>query len=355
MIGRVRKRPRQVLTEIELSVNMASWTHSQRGRKLELDRGDHEIVMLGNGLIVGRVVDAETGAPIPRFTVRILWTLNPEPDDMSIGLLQEYIDGVEFNSPEGRFRLFPVTAGAPCSIHFDAPGYAATAFDRVVPGTDLTFEPMEIALDRSFIEVAGRVIGTDGAPLAGLFVTAVVHGQRDRELVKYTLSDFRSRLRFVRFMVYRTEISSADGSFRFEGLPAGHPIDLFIQGAGFAATLFARIEEIPDLNRRSIDVAVPREARIVGRVDRAAYRGASRLVLYHALGSLESPIEDTPVWGDGSFEFGELTPGQYLVVVREGGPTDPSSEQEAPPALASQSVIVIEGERAAVEFGPPPQ
>jgi len=74
---------------------------SIRNHNLAIDHDDHVIVMVEHGIIAGQIVDAETGAPIPFFTMKVRRSGNDYQDDLPSSLSQ----GVDINSEMGRFHL----------------------------------------------------------------------------------------------------------------------------------------------------------------------------------------------------------------------------------------------------------
>jgi hypothetical protein len=117
--------------------------------------------------VVGTVVDAETGQPLPRFCVRLRG-----------GVPGLY--GVLGDGHEGRFDWpleVPVFEGGPMMIRFclevDADGYMAVLSDfrRRMEGT----ETFAFRLHRGG-DVRGRVVGLGGRPVAGALVVLLSPG-----------------------------------------------------------------------------------------------------------------------------------------------------------------------------------
>jgi RNA polymerase sigma factor (sigma-70 family) len=117
--------------------------------------------------VVGTVVDAETGEPLPRFCVRLRG-----------GVPGLY--GVLGDGHEGRFDWpleVPVLEGGPMMIRFclevDADGYLAEISDsrRRMEGT----ETFAFRLHRGG-DVRGRVVGPDGRPVTRASVVLLSHG-----------------------------------------------------------------------------------------------------------------------------------------------------------------------------------
>ena len=64
------------------------------------------------GVIAGRVVDAKTGEPVPRFNVKVRFTPQPEPGDAEPSLSSELIrHGAAFDATGGDFSLGGLVTG----------------------------------------------------------------------------------------------------------------------------------------------------------------------------------------------------------------------------------------------------
>jgi len=153
------------------------------------------LVLERTGAIEGRVVDARTGQPIPRFQV----------SDAGVGVSSRGVDVMRprvetyFYDSEGRFALSDLRPGDHTLVA-RAPGYAPAA--QAVPGvqSDATVSGVTISLLRG-CRVEGRVEDPTGRPVA----------RADVELTDAPDRAQRGTLR---------QNSDRDGRFTFEGLPA---------------------------------------------------------------------------------------------------------------------------------------
>ncbi len=104
-------------------------------KSLTLDRDDHVIVLreLDLGVIEGKVVDAESGVPIPLFNLRT----NPSGDEYDGPFWRPR----DFSSEKGRFYLRDLTTGAQYMLCVKAPGFAVQVYDGIVAQSASRNEP----------------------------------------------------------------------------------------------------------------------------------------------------------------------------------------------------------------------
>jgi hypothetical protein len=190
-------------------------------REMEVDRRVR-LTLLRWGLIRGRILDRETGEPVPVFKIQLKKG-------------EGYYDysradpGEFFNSSEGRFSLKKLDQG-PIEFLVEAEGY----IPRWI--RDIKVEWEERALDHDVKITKGRslegvvVDGATGAPLSGATVVfgALVEGD-----LSWDEGTFRR-------MVDRQEtVTGEDGAFRVR---EGDPGTLFVRRPGYARLALPPLE-----------------------------------------------------------------------------------------------------------------
>ena len=268
---------------------------------------------LGRGVTIsGRVTDANTGEPIAGAEIGPGWTLRRSVR----------------TDNDGRYALRGFGGPGVSDIHVRATGYgrASHEFGRRVPledvGRNFALKPGRAA--------TGRVVGPDGAAMAGVYVGSVgVSGQSGE---------------------WEGTRSGPDGKFRLVSLVPTARHQLFVQAENYGTQL---IDFPPDeASRLSIsfgDVRLPKAAHIAGHVVdedghlrpgvrvllRGRHDGAGRLcpegiagLSHHLTRARESHTDSL-----GRFHFTDLAPGTYSALASI------QSSQQA----AEQTVTVLEG------------
>jgi uncharacterized GH25 family protein len=177
-----------------LDVSLAGFTPFQ-GR-VDPPAMETKLVMLRNGTLRGRVLDADTGAPIDSFSIQFA------PHNRSMGGHNPTPKRSSFKTKDGRFSLQDMYAGS----------WAASV---LVPGYARTYVPIDVEPGQPTPDVVfnlrrggtlrGRVVDTaTGKPVAGA-----------------ELDFSHERLRDVYTVDREALYSELDGSFTIEGLPPG--------------------------------------------------------------------------------------------------------------------------------------
>lgn len=127
-------------------------------KTLKVGDKDVEIEMERNPVISGQVVDADTGAPVTRFTVELSRT---EFLVFSSNRLQQ-----RFESPEGRFEYGADQNSGEIFLQANAPGYAGGRSEKISLVAQQDVSNIVIRLGRG-AKVNGRVTSTAGAAIGG--------------------------------------------------------------------------------------------------------------------------------------------------------------------------------------------
>jgi protocatechuate 3,4-dioxygenase beta subunit len=265
------------------------------------------------GSIEGRVVDASDGAPLAGVRVTARRVQEQEASGWLGQLVaQESTLARETTAEDGTFRFARLDAGVfQLSVAPRREGerrYGAAAPFRVELGSDQKVREVEIALPPA-VELAGRVLAPDGAPV------------RDAQVIA-TRSDAPG-------VAPERATSDAEGAYRFETLAEGK-YDISASADGFADTSASAVQvsaqrsEPLELTLRagvSVSVRVTSAGRPVtgatgrlaplegGATPTGADVGRTLSNLFAGKG-----VSDT----SGVLELGVHAPGQYRLEVQRG-------------------------------------
>jgi hypothetical protein len=260
---------------------------------------EHEVILVEGNTITGVVTDAETGAAIPGARIGMDWVMTP----------------FVASGADGRYELPGWMGKGINDLHCVADGYGRAQW--VVLG-----DVHDFVLSRGD-SVTGRLLGADGRPVVGAPVTTVGSVRNDD----------------TRGLCVRAGRSDAGGRFLISGLRRDTPHTLIVTAEGHGRYLldFDPRPEKPgtiDLG----DLTLPGPRSIAGRVLTHAREGAPRVdvdlfgcnpdrtrlrdgakVDFDFRGAEESRRTDDL----GRFRFGDLSPGAYVLTVRQGGDKRP--------------------------------
>ncbi|HVS18473.1 MAG TPA: carboxypeptidase regulatory-like domain-containing protein, partial [Planctomycetota bacterium] len=247
---------------------------------------DLELRLRQAGKLAGRVTDAATGAPIPRFRL-ILRRPTSVPHEEQIGGLSTTWDRGKFiEHPEGEWLVDEdFAAGRWAEVQVEAEGYAPTRVERVATAVDPDPADCVVALVRETL-VRGQIVDPDGAPVAGAVVSLVDRKDGPR--------------------------ATTDGAGRFEllGLAAGETT-LAVEAEGFARLRDGPFEVggVPLQHRIQLD----RGARVVGRVigDDGQPMEGQQVSLWGYDGNDRDVSRKTLSDAEGRFAFAGLALGTF--------------------------------------------
>lgn len=151
---------------------------------LSLD-GDDEVVvtMQSEGVIRGRVVDAETGNAVSPFTIRVDSTLDRKPGDVSGDLNEDRMAGIEMVPDEdGTFSMGNFVRGSFWRLTIEAEGYDPLFVPRIDVAPKSDAETVEFRLtpfdDSQLLTLAGRLENEQGQPITGAEFRLIVATDR---------------------------------------------------------------------------------------------------------------------------------------------------------------------------------
>lgn len=277
----------------------------------ESGEGDRRLEFLPHRTLRGRITDADARTPVAGARVGMNWML----------------DHAVTSRADGSYELAGWTGLGAQEIHVVAPGYARA---EVPVGGETT---LDVALHRGFA-ARGRVVGADGAPVAGALVAAIAS--------VFESAGQRTSMGHA--------VAGADGTFRVDGLDPRMPHVLVVAARGHAR---AR----PDVPSAAAgaetdlgDVRLGPPHALAGRVLDASGAGVegARVDLFGPLPSGAFPntanlygLRASRRTDDlGRFRFDDLPPGRYAL---DATPT-------GAPGAAAQTTIPEIGDRTDAEI-----
>jgi hypothetical protein len=326
--------------------------------RLPLD-GDQEIdvQMKSQGLIKGRVVDAATLKPVPRFNIRITSSEDRQPDEPTTGLLLSWVfPGEDFVSTDGRFLLHGMMDGMPLQVTVNASGYRRQVLRRVVARAGAEAGDVEIRLTAEdpakLATIRGKLVNHRGQPVRGAEVRLIVAtdrpAQRDTYPFNWQMIESGQIDQALNVLKVARLTTGTDGSFVFERIPSDAEIELVYWGKGIPSGRVDHLETLPAKERASLEVKALAPARITGTIDRKVFPEIGMIQL-----SSSSRYFDAKVSADGkSFEIEDLPPGQYdlqLYGPSRRVPDRPGSSPQT--VIGRRPVNLKEGQTDTVEFG----
>lgn len=308
------------------------WAHNMN-ETVEVDR-EVDLVLERWKVIRGRVRDADTGEPVPAFTVKL---------KKGVG----YYDykrcdpGESFHSTEGRFLLEKLDPDR-FTFSVEASGYISVLLGDVASATPEGGNEVLVEMTRG-ADLEGIVIDrADGSPIAD---AAVSYGVSKRGDLAWDRGALES------LMNHQRSVTGADGIFRVIESDAG---TVFVHAKGYARRAIR-----PEDRKGSLDGS----GRVVVALDRGA---VLRGVLYQGgapcrTGFLLLSREPDPEAGargirewignlerdeNGAFEAADLSPGEYTLAHYRETPG------KATAGLGIHAGVELSAERETrVEFG----
>lgn len=256
---------------------------------VKVDRTDNVIVLERPGCIRGTVLDAQTGKPIPEFTVKV----NNSP--------------TTFNTPDGRFSISGSdwTKGQKELITIQALGYIRAVLNSVEvrPASENDFERVKVRL-KPAVSLEGTVRdGATGKFLEGVRVTIDAEGMASLAAVIYrTPEDWHPIMVFT----------DANGRFKAGGItsPRGR---ILLEKSGYGAVILKDVSL-----SGSFTGVMDTAASISGTaLDKAGkpLPNASISIRYEGDSSFSNIKADV----DGRFRVTGLPAGFYQVIHSGGG------------------------------------
>jgi len=153
-----------------------------------------KLVLPPNGIVRGRVIDAQSGNALPQFEVAYLKVVPETTEELALYSVAELVTWTKVDNPRGEFEIASVRPGEPVTIAARAQGHAvgSATTAQLEPGE--TREGVVIQLEAA-TAIAGIVVTPDGkpAPSAQVFV-----GTSERMLVEAGVTDTNGKFSIAR-------------------------------------------------------------------------------------------------------------------------------------------------------------
>jgi len=296
----------------------------------------------GSSVIRGRVVDASSGAPLRKASVRIF---SPE--------IRETRSAI--TDLEGRYEFTDLPAGQ-FNLNVTKSGYVDLAYGQSIPGEigkplkigdKQVVEKIDFTLPRGAV-ITGRVLDEFGEPIADVQVTALRNqftaaGPRPINAARFSTTNDIGEFRLFGVPPGQYFLSA---SYRAQVISIGPTTG---DSSGYAVTYYPGTANLADAQKLTIglggsvsDVTVmlvpTRTARVSGTVfdsqGRPVKQGSVMLTARGAIGGMMSG--GGMIRPDGTFTIPGVAPGEYILRGNLPGPPQPG----APMQMATASVTV---------------
>lgn len=289
--------------------------------RLPLDGANEVVVTLkSQGIITGKVTDANSGQPLPRFNVSITFSPDRRPDEPSTSLASDRIKpGEQFASTQGVFTLKDLMAGMPLQVTIEAPGYERQVLRRVEVRAAADAVPLAIKLKpedaTSLQTVRGKLLNARGEPVRGaelrLIAAGKRPGRRDDYPFNWQMIETGQIEQVAEVVQYQKLTTGADGGFVFSRVPKNTEIELVYWGTGIPDARVDHLEQRPDKERANLVLTAEAPAQVRGTLDVNAFPEASEI----QLSGNGRYYRATLAADKKTFTIKDVAPGSYEVQV----------------------------------------
>jgi len=246
-----------------------------------------------------RVVEAVTGEPIPRFRFEAKVAEVSSLGNTSYRIFRDSVD-----SSDGTFEIEHMSKGS-ARLSIWAEGWGMEIFDQIYARE----EPWLLRVARDEIRIAGKILGTDGTPIAGfpLELHAVDTSGNDLPMQRRWPTD-------KGYLGHFETVTDETGAFSFENLPQAFDLTLCGYRPGLSPLLLFDLEGRQD--PEGLEVTVSQGSKLKFEIDRNRYPELNNVSLTHQSGhKLERPLLDA----ERLFEVDGLYEGTWTVLLIERG------------------------------------
>lgn len=263
------------------------------------------LVLAPEAAIAGRVLDGNTGKPLSRFRVRMIWPTLREGEHCGLfsysGSLND--PGLPFEDPDGYWQINDEEFSAGClvAVAVDAPGYGTQILDRLLteaaPDADA-----HVARLYPEVRITGRIQdGVTGRGVSDARIEIAPHRERGYGF-------FGARGDTVR--------ASAAGSYLIEGVgPGNHRIT--VRAPGYLPARLTEIRVGRGPGTMQLPVTLRRGAVVAGELhgDDGGWAAGVRMVLrpLHAEQDQEATVRSQTTDARGRFCFENVADATYLL------------------------------------------
>jgi BlaR1 peptidase M56/Carboxypeptidase regulatory-like domain len=248
-------------------------------RTLPLDGKDDVVVTLqSQGIVRGRAIDAQTGKPIPEFTVRITFSPDQQAGDARGGLAGPAVfDGERFEDADGNFLLNDLRVGQPLQVTVLADHFGPTTIRRIVIQTEAEAKPIEFKLTpidpATLGTVGGTIVNSEGQPVAGAQLRLIASNQRpagrDQFPFNWEMLQNGQVGQVDGVVQFLSATSNQRGEFSFQQVRIDKDLELAYWGEGVSEGRLENPEKLPATEREHLRIVAVAPGAIVGKINLA--------------------------------------------------------------------------------------
>ncbi len=266
-----------------------------------------EVTLHGPGVVYGRVIEKETGNPVVAYNLKVF------DEGLKMGLQSAHINhywglyGVEFNRPDGSFRLENLAFGSVVNLIVETGEGALATIEKLNVLDETHAAPITIQIPMKSLVYEGRVVSPTGTGLAGIEVSLAVY-KKQRSNIRFAWANLDTPGSPI--LKLHSTVSDSNGFFRFERLPEDLPIDLLVRHEGLALTRVADLEAMNEKQRKALVVVVPKGGSIFGSINTQNLPDVRSVSLF-AEGMTGMFFHKWLSGGIDHYRFDNLPPGIY--------------------------------------------
>lgn len=191
------------------------------------------------GVIRGRIVDAETGAAIQQFRIRIGASRDLRPEDVRGSYPSELSEpGLACQARDGVFTINELTSRTPFKVIVEADGYEQLVVPRVVAHSTTNAAIVDFALRKRVPQkpgqLTGRVVDHQGRPVSNVQLRLIVsstpaNGDNDNRF-NWALIDSGQLGNKDYVEQYLSTVTDDEGKFELKELNPGKFLQLAFWG-----------------------------------------------------------------------------------------------------------------------------
>lgn len=328
---------------------------------LELDQAKPITINLESPAVIrGRVLNAKTGKPLSQFRIRIGFCRSSKPSDPRGSYAANWNDpGLTFTSDKGEFQFKPLLNGLPVEMIIEQDGFQRKVIERAVAEKATLAKPLEISLMPKTASHAstltGQIVDDAGKPKVGVQLRLIVSTEQpedsnDNKFNWYLIKNGQLAQQSY-CEQFLTGVTDSNGRFEFKEIVPERYLQLAYWGTGIPRGKSLAFDETKAGASEDVTIQLPKSATIRGQIDRSKLAKAESVRLMLSAGGgehAEFKLRDNK----DTFEFGDLSPGEYSVIV-EAKPVrfvENGNEFSRSSPIAHQKVTIKAGEVKDLSF-----